>query len=39
MDAVVGHLASNGYAPLPNPKIKAVLKSVDEARDFLSKNL
>jgi len=39
VDAVVGHLASNGYAPLPPVKVKAVIKSVDEAKDFLSKGL
>ncbi|KAJ9519243.1 hypothetical protein QJQ45_017906 [Haematococcus lacustris] len=39
VDSVVGHLASNGYAPLPAPKVKAVLKSVGEARDFLAKGI
>eukprot|EP00199_Chlamydomonas_sp_CCMP681_P006552 CAMPEP_0119108376 /NCGR_PEP_ID=MMETSP1180-20130426/13999_1 /TAXON_ID=3052 ORGANISM="Chlamydomonas cf sp, Strain CCMP681" /NCGR_SAMPLE_ID=MMETSP1180 /ASSEMBLY_ACC=CAM_ASM_000741 /LENGTH=223 /DNA_ID=CAMNT_0007093981 /DNA_START=81 /DNA_END=752 /DNA_ORIENTATION=+ len=39
VDSVAGHMASNGLAPLPAPKVKSVLKSVGEAKEFLAKNI
>ncbi|EFJ51573.1 hypothetical protein VOLCADRAFT_103473 [Volvox carteri f. nagariensis] len=35
VDALIGHLASNGYAPMPKPKLKVVLANVDQAKAFL----
>ncbi|MEW5297724.1 MAG: hypothetical protein WDW36_000909 [Sanguina aurantia] len=36
VDALIGHLASNGFAPMPAPKIKTMLKTIDEAKAFLA---
>ncbi|GIL88972.1 hypothetical protein Vretimale_16302 [Volvox reticuliferus] len=35
VDALIGHLASNGYAPMPKPKLKVVLSNIDQAKAFL----
>ncbi|PNW86244.1 hypothetical protein CHLRE_02g078507v5 [Chlamydomonas reinhardtii] len=35
VDALIGHLAANGYAPMPKPKLKVVLVNIDQAKDFL----
>ncbi|KAG2482709.1 hypothetical protein HYH03_018366 [Edaphochlamys debaryana] len=35
VDAVVGHLASQGYAAMPKAKLTTVLKNLDQAKDFL----
>lgn len=36
VDSLIGHLAANGYAPMPSPKIKAMLKSIEESETFLA---
>lgn len=38
VDAVIGHLASNGYAPMPGPKIRVALANCDKAMAFLAEN-
>ncbi|KXZ44921.1 hypothetical protein GPECTOR_60g698 [Gonium pectorale] len=35
VDALIGHIAANGYAPMPKPKLKVVLANVDQAKTFL----
>lgn len=35
-DALLGHLASNGMAPMPQVKLDKVLQNVEEAKDFLA---
>ncbi|KAG2423923.1 hypothetical protein HYH02_015262 [Chlamydomonas schloesseri] len=35
VDALIGHLAANGYAPMPKPKLKVVLQNIDQAKEFL----
>jgi hypothetical protein len=35
VDAVLGHVASNGAAPLPKTKVKFVRQTLDEVENFL----
>lgn len=38
VDAIMGHLGSNGYAPMPVPKLKVALANVDKATSFLAES-
>ncbi|PNH07369.1 hypothetical protein TSOC_006244 [Tetrabaena socialis] len=38
VDALIGHLSANGYAPMPKPKLRVVLTNIDEAKAFLEVN-